>query len=43
MAATYARVDRLRRRVQLYEQLATSGPAGRYEKKLAAAKAQLAR
>ena len=43
MAATYARVDRLRRRVQLYEQLAVSEPAGRYEKKLAAAKAQLAR
>ena len=43
MAATYARVDRLRRRVQLYEQLAASGPAGRYEKKLATARAQLAR
>ena len=43
MAATYAQVDRLRRRVQLYEQLAASGPTGKYEKKLAAARAQLAR
>ena len=43
MATTYSQVDKLRRKVQLYEQLASSGPAGKYEKKLAEAKTRLAR
>ena len=43
MAVTYAQVDKLRRKVQLYENLATLENTNKYEKKLAAAKASLAK
>lgn len=42
MAATYAQVDKLRRRVQLYENLATLENTNKYEDKLKSAKAKLA-
>ena len=41
MAATYAQVDKLRRRVQLYENLAALENTKKYDGKLAAAKAKL--
>ena len=41
MATTYNQVDRLRRRVQLYESLGTLENTKKYEGKLAAAKAKL--
>lgn len=43
MATTYSRVDKLRRRVQLYESLAALENTHKYDKKLAAARAALAR
>ena len=42
MAATYAQVDKLRRRVQLYENLAALENTNKYEGKLKAAQAKLA-
>ena len=41
MAVTYAQVDKLRRKVQLYENLAALENTNKYEKKLASAKAAL--
>ena len=43
MAVTYAQVDKLRRKVQLYENLATMENTNKYEKKIVAAKAALAK
>jgi len=43
MAATYAQVDKLRRKVQLYESLAAMENTRKHERKLAAAKAALAK
>ena len=43
MAVTYNQVDRLRRRVQLYETLGRMENTKKYEGKLAAANAKLAK
>lgn len=43
MAMTYSQVDKLRRKVQLYESLATMENTKKYDKKLTAAKAALAK
>ena len=43
MAVTYAQVDKLRRKVQLYENLAALENTNKYEKKLAAARTALKR
>ena len=43
MAMTYSQVDKLRRKVQLYESLAAMEDTKKYDKKLAAAKAALAK
>lgn len=43
MAATYSQVDRLRRRVQLYENLSEMDGPAKYERKLKAAREKLAK
>lgn len=43
MAVTYAKVDRLRRKVQLYENLAALEHTNKYEKKIVSSKTALAK